>query len=167
MRPEDSCADVRGLWSRHSHACSAHLRIFYLKIAPGCGFRCPLGIGNLHTAITAISLHAISASNVECFNQTVYFDKHGASVPVSRQAGTSSYLVAPLSISGEGGSEYLPEFQPSYDAGAGRYSLHNGRIILTPARSLDDRLDTYVNLRLWVTAGARANGVGAGKVQVL
>lgn len=126
----------------------------------------PSGIGNLHTALTSISLHAISASNVECFNQTVYFDKHGASVPVSKQAGTSSYLVAPLSIFGERGSEYLPEFQPSFDAGAGRYSLQNGRITLTPARSLDDRLDTYANLRLWVTTGARANTVGAGKVQV-
>jgi hypothetical protein len=125
----------------------------------------PSGIGNLHTALTSISLHAISASNVECFNQTIYFDKHGASVPVSKQAGTSSYLVAPLSIFGEGGSEYLPEFQPSFDAGAGRYSLQNGRIILTPARSLDDRLDTYANLRLWVTTGAFANNVGAGKVQ--
>lgn len=126
----------------------------------------PMGIGNLHTALTSITLHAISASNVECFNQTVYFEKHGASAPVSKQAGTSSYLVAPLSIFGECGSEYLPKFQPSFDAGAGRYSLHNGRIILTPARSSDDRLDTYVNLRLWVTTGARANKVGAGKVQV-
>jgi hypothetical protein len=126
----------------------------------------PSGIGNLHLALTSISLHAISASNVECFNQTVYFDKHGTSVPVSKQAGTSTYLVAPLSISGECGSAYLPEFQPSFDAGAGRYSLQNGRIILAPARSLDDRLDTYANLRLWVTTGARANHVGAGKVQV-
>jgi hypothetical protein len=126
----------------------------------------PLGIGNLHTALTSISVHAISASNVECFNQTVYFDKHGPSVPVSKQAGTSSYLVAPLSIFGECGSEYLPEFQPSFDAGAGRYSLQSGRIMLRPARSLDDRLDTYANLRLWVTTGARANSVGAGKVQV-
>ena len=125
----------------------------------------PSGIGNLHTALTSINLHAISASNVDCFNQTVYFDKHGSSIPVSKQAGTSSYLVAPISIFGECGSEYAPEFQPSFDAGVGRYSLENGRIVLTPARGLDDRLDTYANLRLWVTSGARANGVGAGKVQ--
>jgi hypothetical protein len=125
----------------------------------------PSGIGSLDTAITSIALHSISASNVECFNQTVKFDKHGASVPVSKQAGTSSYLAAPLSIFGEGGSQYLPEFQPSSDAGAGRYSIQNGRIILTPARGQDDRLDTYANLRLWMTAGGRANNVGAGKVQ--
>lgn len=125
----------------------------------------PSGIGNLHTALAGISLHAISASNVECFNQTIRFDQHGFSIPVSKQAGTASYLVAPLAIFGEYGAEYIPEFQPSLDPGAGRYSFQNGRIVLTPARGLDDRLDTYANLRLWVTAGARANHVAAGKVQ--
>src|SRR5262249_20814193 len=48
---------------------------------------------------------------------------------------------------------------------AGRYSIQNGRIALTPGRNSEDALDTYANLRLWVTSGARANTVGVGGVQ--
>jgi hypothetical protein len=125
----------------------------------------PQGIGNLSTALHTITLHAISASNIECFNQTVYFDKHGTSIPVGKDGGAQYYLVAPISIFGESGSEYVPKFQPTFDDRVGRYTLENGRIGLTPARNSDDRPDTYVNLRLWLTAGARAKEVGPGKIQ--
>jgi hypothetical protein len=125
----------------------------------------PPAIGDVHTALHSVTLHAISASNVEVFNQTVYFDKHGTSIPVSGAAGSGSYLLSPLSISGEGGSEYLPEFHPSSDHSVGRYSIRNGRIVLTPARGPDGKPDAYANLRLWVTSGARGNQVGAGAVQ--
>jgi hypothetical protein len=125
----------------------------------------PQGIGDLDTALHSVSLHAISASNVESFNQTVYFARHGTSIPVSGVAGTGGHLLSPLSIFGECGSEYLPQFAPSSDYRAGRYSVQNGRIVLTPARNAEDRADSYANLRLWVTLGGRANSVGAGGVQ--
>jgi hypothetical protein len=125
----------------------------------------PQGIGGLHTAFQSLSLHTISASNVESFNQTVYFDKHGTSIPVGGAAGSRGFLLAPLAIFGECGSEYLPDFQPSSDHRAGRYSIRNGRIFLTPAHGPDDKPDTYANLRLWMTSATRGNQVGAGGVQ--
>jgi hypothetical protein len=124
----------------------------------------PREIRNLHTAITGISLHAVSASNVECANETVYFETHGTSIPVSREAGTSHHLVAPLSISGERDTAYLPELAPSSDLGAGRYTIRNGCIHLRPARHADGHVDSSVNLRLWVTRGSVGNQIGAGQI---
>jgi hypothetical protein len=125
----------------------------------------PSGVSSLHTGIVSIWLHAVSASNVECFNETIRFDEHGASIPISREAGTAKFLVAPLSIFGEAKAAYLPEFQPSGDPTVGRYSIHNGRIQLRPARHPDNRPESYANLRLWVSSGALANSVGPAKVQ--
>jgi hypothetical protein len=125
----------------------------------------PRRVANLHTGISSIWLHAVSASNVECFNETIRFEEHGTSIPISREAGTSKYLVAPLSIFGEAKASYLPEFQPSSDPNVGRYNIHNGRIQLRPARHPDDRPEAYANLRLWVSSGALASSVPPGKVQ--
>ncbi len=125
----------------------------------------PRRVADLHTGIASVWLHAVSASNVECFNETVRFEEHGTSIPISREAGTAKYLVAPLSIFGEAKAAYLPEFQPSSDPNVGRYNIHNGRIQLRPARHPDDRPESYANLRLWVSSGALANSVGPGKVQ--
>jgi hypothetical protein len=125
----------------------------------------PRRVADLHTGISSISLHAVSASNVECFNQTVRFEEHGASIPISREGGTSKFLVAPLSVFGEAKSAYLPEFQPSPDPDAGRYHIHGGRIELRPARHVDGHFDSYANLRLWVTSGSLGNKVGPGKLQ--
>ena len=125
----------------------------------------PRDVLDLATAITGISLHAVSASNIECLNQTITFEKQGTNIPVSHEAGTAKYLVAPLSILGEAGTNYLPELEPSFDPGAGRYSIRNGRIHLQAALHADGRVDAYANLRLWVTNGPVGNGVGPGKVQ--
>lgn len=122
-------------------------------------------IPSLQTGISGIAMHAITASNVECFNQTVYFDKQGTSIPISREAGTERYLVAPLSVFGEGGSIYLPEMQPSSREGVGRYSLRSGRLELRPARRADNTPEEYCNVRVWITAGALGNRVNPGQVE--
>jgi hypothetical protein len=127
----------------------------------------PKDIPPLHTGISSVAMHAITASNVECMNQTVYFDKQGASIPVSQEAGTESYLVAPLSIFGEAGSTYLPEFQPSSEKGVGRYAIRNGRIEVQPAKRPDGRAEAYINVRVWTTSGALGNRVGPGQVESL
>ena len=125
----------------------------------------PRDIPSLHTAIGSITLHAITASNVECFNQTIVFEKQGTSIPVVREeGGAASHLVAPLSIFGESGAPYRPETEPSTQAGMGRYAIRNGRIELRPALRADGGPEFYANLRLWVTAGALGNKVGPGKV---
>lgn len=127
----------------------------------------PQSITGLHNVLSAVELHAVTASNVECFNQTIDYAKHGRSIPVSHEAGVTRYLVAPLSVVGSQGSAYLPEFEPSTDPGVGRYSIRNGRIELQPARRSDGAEDTGANLRLWVTAGSAGNHVGLGQVKTL
>lgn len=124
----------------------------------------PTSMPSLHTGLGSISLHAVSASNVECFNQTIQFDTHGTSIPVSREAGTRKYLVAPLSISGESESAYLPELQPSSDRSLGRYAVRNGRIELRPALRPDSKRESYANLRVWLTDGVVGNAVGPGQI---
>jgi hypothetical protein len=123
----------------------------------------PRDIPSLQTSIGNIALHAMAASNVECFNQTIYFEKQGTSIPLQRDMGAaSSYPVALLSILGEADAKYLSETEPSSDAAAGRYAIRNGRIELTPALRPDGSRQAYANLRLWVTNGALGNAVGPG-----
>jgi len=119
----------------------------------------------LHTAISAVYLHAQSTSNVECSNQTVRFAEHGTTVPISRETGGRSFLVAPLSITGESGETYLPEFQPSFQAGIGRYRLHQGYLTLLPGKMQNGDDETYANVRLWMTAGAVGNQMGVARLQ--
>jgi hypothetical protein len=127
----------------------------------------PQQISDLHSGVTSVGLHAVTASNVECFNETIEYAKQGRSIPVSREGGAPRHLVAPLAVIGSHGSAYLPEFEPSTDPGAGRYRLRNGRIELRPARRPDGVEDTSANLRLWVTEGSAGNRVGPGQVKTL
>lgn len=125
----------------------------------------PCDIPSLHTSLGSIALHAITSSNVECFNQTIVFDKQGTSIPIVREeGGAASHLVAPLSIFGESGAPYLLETEPSTQGDVGRFAVRNGRIELRPALRADGRPESYANLRLWVTGGSLGNKVGPGKV---
>jgi hypothetical protein len=125
----------------------------------------PREVPSLHTGIGSITMHAITASNVECQNQTAYFDEKGTSIPISVEAGTERYLVAPLSVLGEAGSTYVPGMQASSEPGAGRYTIRSGRIELQPARRVDATREDYANVRVWTTAGALGNNVGPGRVE--
>jgi hypothetical protein len=125
----------------------------------------PREIPPLHTSLGAVALHAITASNVECFNQTIVFEKQGISIPIVREEGGAvSYLVGPLSIFGENGNPYLPETEPSTDEGSGRYAIRNGRIELRPGLRPDGGRESYANLRLWVTHGSLGNSVGPNQL---
>ncbi|MGO9086256.1 MAG: hypothetical protein ACLP6G_13125 [Terriglobales bacterium] len=125
----------------------------------------PRDIPPLHTCLGSITLHSVTASNVECFNQTIVFEKQGTSIPIVREeGGAASHLVAPLSIFGETGASYLPETESSTQGDVGRYAIRNGRIELRPALRADGRRESYANLRLWVTGGSLGNKVGPGKV---
>jgi len=126
----------------------------------------PEGIRNIQRLLGSVLLHAVTASNVECANQTVYFERQGRSVPASCEAGTSGYLVAPAAIFGESGSPYQPEMlESSPGATVGRYSILNGRIELRPPISATGRPESYANLRLWITRGELGNHVGPGQIQ--
>jgi len=125
----------------------------------------PREIPSLQTSIGGIALHAITASNVECFNQTISFEKQGTCIPIIREeGGAASHLVAPLSVFGETGTPYLPHMEPAADPSIGRYTIRNGRIELRPALRPDGRPESYANLRLWVTNGKLGSKVGPGQV---
>jgi len=124
----------------------------------------PRDLPPLHTAIGGIFLHAITASNVECFNQTIVFEKHGTAIPISREGGTDWQLVSPLSLIGENDTPYLDEMAPSTDPNVGRYAIRNGRIEITPAKWPDGRPQSQVNVRVWISAGEAANQVGPGMI---
>ncbi len=119
----------------------------------------------LHTAISAVYLHAQSASNMECSNQTVRFAENGTTIPISGETGGRSFLVAPLSITGESGETYLPEFQPSLHPGIGRYRLHHGYLTLLPGKMPNGADESYANVRLWMTAGAAGNHMGVARLR--
>ncbi len=124
----------------------------------------PRGLPPLHTGIGGVSMHAITASNVECFNQTIVFEKHGTAIPISREGGTDWQLVSPLSVISENDTPYLGEMEPSVDPNVGRYAIRNGRIELTPARRPDGHSQSLANVRVWVSSGEAANQVGPGQV---
>jgi hypothetical protein len=119
----------------------------------------------LHTAVSAVYLHAQSASNVECSNQTVRFAENGTTIPISRDTGGRSFLVVPLSITGESGETYLPEFEPSFQTGVGRYQLHQGYLTLLPGKMPNGENESYANVRLWMTTGTAGNQMGVGRLQ--
>lgn len=125
----------------------------------------PRELSSLQAAVGSVTLHAITASNVECFNQTISFEKQGTCIPIVREeGGAAGHLVAPLSIFGETGKPYLPHMEPATDPGLGRYAIRNGRIELRPALRPDGRAESYANLRLWVTNGSIGSKVGPGQV---
>jgi hypothetical protein len=148
---------VERMFGRESAGLFAHPRV-WIKI----GF--PTGLPALHTGIGAVGLHAMTASNVECLNQTIYFEKHGTSIPIGHEGGTPWHLVAPLSVMSESDTPYLPPTEPSTDTRAGRFAFRGGRIEITPARWPNGNPHACANLRMWISQGEPANRVGPGRI---
>ncbi|HLH04809.1 MAG TPA: hypothetical protein VKX25_18730 [Bryobacteraceae bacterium] len=150
------------LFGREAASLFSHPRAWLRVSFPGdCA---PLASG-----IGSVFLHAITASNVECLNQTFHFESQGTMLPIGSNVGVSTYLVAPLSILGETGSEmgaaYLPDQTPSSDPRVGRYKLQHQRLELRPALRPDGAPEAYANVRLWMTNGALGNTIGPGRIQ--
>jgi hypothetical protein len=114
--------------------------------------------------LVRVVLHCTTASNVEILDQTLSFEQAGTSIPVSNGGGRVRHLVRPISINGERGSAYAHESDPTADAQTGRYRFRQGRLELEPARTLRGLPDHYANVRLLLSNGALANGVGVGAV---
>jgi len=165
--PEDRqfvCQMPRGMEPPLSRIFGHDARVLFSR--PRAWFRIalPENLPALHNDVSSVSLHAMTASNVDCLNQTIYFDRHGTSIPISREAGTPVHLVTPLSIVGESGIDYVPEFTPFSDSSVGRYSIQNGRLELHPARRPDSSSEAFATVRAWTTNGPTGNRVGPGRV---
>ena len=138
-----------------------------LFLRPRIWLRIPLDprVEPLHTAISAVHLHAQSVSNVQLVNQTIRFAEHGTTIPLTPQDGIRSFLVAPLSVTGESGDTYQPEFQPAFAPGRGRYRLQRGHLTLLPGKMPNGQDETSASVRLWMSEGAGGNGMGAARLR--
>lgn len=125
----------------------------------------PPGIPALRNAINGIVLHAMTASNVFCRNQTIQFERDGLSIPVGRSSiGIREMLVAPLSVSSLANEPYEAGLRPRRDASVGWYELHNDRLTLHPGIDPDGQAQKAANVRLWLTNGKLGNRVGPGEI---
>jgi hypothetical protein len=125
----------------------------------------PPGAPSLRNAVNGILLHAMTASNVFCRNQTIQLERDGTSVPVGRSSdGIQEMLVAPLSVSSLGNEPYQAGLRPRRNAAVGWYELHNERLTLHPGIEPDGQPQTAVNVRLWLTNGELGNRVGPGDI---
>src|SRR5215831_3458538 len=158
------CACPRGLREAFARIFGREAnRVF---AGPRAWIRIPLppDVPSLHSGFGNIMMHAVTVSNVECFNQTIQFISQGTSIPISQEGGTRRHLVSPLAVVGEANTRYLHELEPSADQEAGRYAVRHGRIELFPAKRLDGKPETYANVRAWVTDGTIGNAVGPGQI---
>jgi hypothetical protein len=126
----------------------------------------PEGLSGIHRAIAGIYPNAITASNIERLNQTIYFAQTGTSIPISREGGTAYQLVAPATVLGESGQAYAREMDPNAGVRAGRYAVRNGRIELRPPAGSDGSPEKWANVSAWITAGSVGNRVSPGRVQM-
>ena len=124
----------------------------------------PAQVTDPEKAIAGILLQTVCASNVECLNETIYFERDGTSIPLTRNPAAKQYLVAPLSVAGEYGGEYTAAESAVKSLTAGRYSIREDRIEIRPAAVGTEREDRYANVRLWMTNGSLGNAVGVGRV---
>ena len=138
-----------------------------LFAAPRAWFRIsmPSEMLPIHSAIGNIAMHAMVAANALSWNQTIYFERHGTSIPIQHDAGAApTYPVALMAVLGEDDVEYVPQLEPTTSPRVGRYTIGNGRIDLRPALRPDGSEQAYANLRMWVTNGTLGNSVGPNRV---
>lgn len=125
----------------------------------------PPAVPSLRNAINGVLLHAVTASNVFCSNQTIKFERDGTSIPVGRNsAGVREMLVAPQSVSSLSNEPYEAGLRPRRNASVGWYELHNERLTLHPGSDADGNPQTGANVRLWLTNGELGNRVGPGDI---
>ena len=125
----------------------------------------PPVVPSLRSSVNGILLHAITASNVFCRNQTIKLEHDGASVPMGRSGdGIQEMLVAPLSVSSMSNEPYEAGVRPRRNASVGWYELHNDRLTMHPGIDPDGKPQRAVNVRLWLTNGELGNRVGPGDI---
>lgn len=123
----------------------------------------PEKVPALQTAIHGIFLHAVTASNVFCRNQTIQFAEDGVSVPIGGgNQNVTEILVAPLSVSGLSNETYHAGQRNTGDPSEGWYEIANGRITLHPGLKPDGTSQEGANIRLWLTNGDLGNRVAPG-----
>ena len=121
-------------------------------------------VEDLSAAVTALSLHSMSVSNVECLSQKITFNRDGYSIPLALDSERKLFPVSVCSVLGTDNTDYRPIHAADSSRCAGVYSIRNGRILLKPASRPDRRPEDWVTLRVWMTNGQLGNQIGPGKI---
>jgi hypothetical protein len=124
----------------------------------------PAGTPNVATAIQAVTINAVTASNVEVFTEQVSFGRAGQVVALRPEGDDRRHLLGVLSVVGESGARYVPDADLDAPGTAGRWRARDGRIELRPARRDSGRSDSFAALRLLLCDGARANAIEPGAI---
>jgi len=125
----------------------------------------PAGLTRVADELQRIALHAVTASNIEIYNERIQFDRMGSSVTLRPEGRTDQYLLGLLSVSGEKGDAYVNDSSIAAPAEAGRYRFRSGQLECRPHRQPTGRFDGYAMARFLFCDGARANGIEVGAVK--
>ena len=125
----------------------------------------PAGLSRVADELQRVALHAVTASNIEIYNERIQFDRMGSSVTLRPEGRTDQYLLGLLSVSGEKGDAYVNDSSIAAPAEAGRYRFRSGQLECRPHRQPTGRFDGYAMARFLFCDGARANGIEVGAVK--
>lgn len=125
----------------------------------------PAGLTRVADELQRVALHAVTASNIEIYNERIQFDRMGSSVTLRPEGRTDQYLLGLLSVSGEKGDAYVNDSSIAASADAGRYRFRSGQLECRPHRQPTGRFDGYAMARFLFCDGARANGIEVGAVK--
>lgn len=125
----------------------------------------PAGLTRVADELQRIALHAVTASNVEIYNERIQFDRMGSSVTLRPEGRTDQYLLGLLSVGGEKGDPYVNDSSIAAPAEAGRFRFRSGQLECRPHRQPTGRFDGYAMARFLFCDGARANGIDVGAIK--
>jgi hypothetical protein len=125
----------------------------------------PAGLTRVADELQRVALHAVTASNIEIYNERIQFDRMGNSVTLRPEGRTDQYLLGLLSVSGEKGDAYVNDSSIAAPAEAGRYRFRSGQLECRPHRQPTGRYDGYAMARFLFCDGARANGMEVGSIK--
>lgn len=124
----------------------------------------PMGLAGVSDAFQAVTLNAVTASNIEILSELLHFERRGYVVEVRPEGQRGRHLLGVQSVLGETNARYRHEGDVDAPPGSGRYRIDRGRVHVQPAQSATGRLDRQADLRLLVTDGERGNGIDAGRI---
>jgi hypothetical protein len=125
----------------------------------------PAGLTRIADELQRVAMHAVTASNVEIYNERIQFDRMGSSVTLRPEGRTDQYLLGLLSVGGEKGDAYVNDSSIAAPADAGRYRFRSGQLECRPHRQPTGRFDGYAMARFLFCDGERANGIEVGAVR--
>lgn len=124
----------------------------------------PMGLSGVSDAFQAVTLNAVTASNIEILSEHLHFERRGHVVEVRPEGQRGRHLLGVQSVLGEANVRYRHEGDVDAPPGSGRFRIDRGRVHVQPAQSATGRLDRSANLRLLITDGDRGNGIDAGRI---